>query len=65
MISHGGFLNDLICLFTNNIANANNDFMIPSNNSMSIVEFTMRRDEQKDKEYVDAALVGYNIKLTD
>ena len=65
VISHGSFLNDLICLFTNNIKNASSDFMIPSNNSLTVLEFQMKTDEVKNKEYVDASLVGYNLKLTD
>ena len=38
-IAHGTFLNNLACLFTNNVANAHLEFFIPENNSMTILDF--------------------------
>lgn len=44
----------MICMFTNNVGNAHLDFLIPDNNSLSVVEFKLKRDETKNKDFVDA-----------
>ena len=60
-ITHGSFLNTLGCMFTNNLGNAQADFFIPENNSVSILDFSEVKEGQK--EYVDCRLTAFNLKI--
>lgn len=48
---------------TNNMSNVNLNHNIPANNSLTILEFHPNKDENKDKEYIDAKLVAFNVRL--
>jgi broad specificity phosphatase PhoE len=65
VVTHGGFLNYLLCTYTNNVPNSSSEFFIPENNSISIMEFKERYDEFKQKNFVDAYLVAYNLQLNE
>ena len=60
-IAHGYFLNTLACLFTNNLGNVSQQFFIPENNSITILEYADVKQDKK--EFVDCKLTAYNLKL--
>ncbi len=60
-ITHGAFLNTLACVFTNNIGNAEQDFFIPENSSVTILD--IEEVKQNHKEFVDCKLTAFNLKL--
>lgn len=39
-ITHGTFLNYIVCYFTNNLGNAPLEFFLPENNSVTILDFS-------------------------
>lgn len=60
-VTHGAFLNTLACVFTNNIAMADQDFFIPENNSVTILD--IEEVKQGPKEFVDCKLTALNLKI--
>jgi broad specificity phosphatase PhoE len=60
-ITHGAFLSTLGCVFTNNIDIANEDFFIPENNSIAILDF--EEVTQNHKTFVDCKLTAFNLKI--
>ncbi|TNV73685.1 hypothetical protein FGO68_gene6310 [Halteria grandinella] len=60
-VTHGAFLNTLACVFTNNIASADQDFFIPENNSVTILD--IEEVQQNHKQFVDCKLTAFNLKI--
>ena len=52
VVTHGAFLNDLICTYTNNVSNSKRDYYIVENNSITIMDFEHKKDGAR--EFVDA-----------
>ena len=52
-------------MFTNNVANSELNLFIPDNNSITILDLILRHDDYKNKDFVDAQLVAFNLKLID
>ena len=68
-ISHGSFLNNIMCTLTNNVSISKGDLFLPVNNSMAILDFqeVKKRGENAGKEekdtYVEVKLTAYNYQI--
>lgn len=60
-VCHGNLQNVLACMFTNNLGNADLEFFIPENNSLTILDFADVKEGVK--EFVDCKLTAYNLKV--
>ena len=66
-IAHGTFLNYLVCMFTNNLGNSQQEFLIAENNSLTILDFyETTREAGMGKglmTFVDVKLSAFNLKV--
>ena len=47
------------------VVGRNPDCLLPDNHSITIMDFKERRDEAKQKDYIDTNLLAFNVKLID
>jgi len=63
-IAHGSLLSIIACMLTNNMGNAEKDFFVPENNSLTVLDFFLNKKEgtgpDSGKEYVDVKLTAFN-----